>query len=419
MTSTSSPDQAAAFAASTLLRAALDAMPDLAIVVLDTELRITAAHGGAIRHHGVVKPELVGRHAADVLPDSTWELAGPLFTRALGGESITVDLPSPNGRALFETTFEPILAGCAVAGVIARSHDVTRERRAEALVDRTFDSAPIGMATVALDGRFERVNDALCALFGRDRAALLATGFQELTHPDDRTAELELLRETLAGDRDGYELEKRYLAADGSTVESRVSMSLLRDEAGEPVHFISQVLDLTDRKTAERHLRYLADHDSLTGLLSRRHFELELQRAASAVRRGEPRAGLVLIDLDGFKAVNDALGHSAGDDILTRVGNALAHAVRHGDLVGRLGGDEFAVLLHDVDDASAATAAAKLVEAVRRDGVVERDGRSASVTASVGIAVLSEDGPRTPAEALSEADAALCAAKHAGKDQAR
>ena len=121
--------------------------------------------------------------------------------------------------------------------------------------ERSFHAAPIGMALVAPDGKFLDVNAALCALLDRKPEALRATGFQPLTHPEDLDADLELVGRCLDGEIDGYEMDKRYLRPDGSVVWGELHVSLIRDDAGEPVHFVSQIADITDRKRAELALR--------------------------------------------------------------------------------------------------------------------------------------------------------------------
>ena len=121
----------------------------------------------------------------------------------------------------------------------------TGREQASALFETSFAAAPIGMCLVGLDGRFLKVNPALCDLFGRSEPELLAIDFQHITHPDDLASDLALLEETLDGTRPGYTLEKRYLHADGSAIESFLAVSLVRDATGAPAHFISQIADLT------------------------------------------------------------------------------------------------------------------------------------------------------------------------------
>lgn len=139
------------------------------------------------------------------------------------------------------------------------------EARAAALrlFSTAVDQAPIGMALVGLDGRFLRVNAALCRLFGRTEPNLLATTFQELTHPHDLDVDLALMHECLDGKRDHYQIPKRYLRPDGGVVHAYLSGSVIRTKTGEPDHFVAQVMDLTQLHAAEEQLRLIDDRDRI------------------------------------------------------------------------------------------------------------------------------------------------------------
>ena len=173
--------------------------------------------------------------------------------------------------------------------------------------------------------------------------------------------------------------------------------------------------DITERKRFESQLRYLADHDPLTGLFNRRHFEAELGRQVTYANRRAPAGAALLLDLDNFKYVNDTLGHHAGDDLIRSIAGVLRGRLRETDVVARLGGDEFAVLLTDADAAKAEGVAADLAEAVRRNVITVGD-RPVRVTASIGVAPLRRR-ELTATEVLIEADIAMYQAKEAGRDR--
>ncbi len=154
----------------------------------------------------------------------------------------------------------------------------------------------------------------------------------------------------------------------------------------------------------ETKLRHLADHDSLTGLRNRRFFEERLAIAVGRCQRYGENATLLLLDLDGFKAVNDAHGHRSGDDVLKAVANAIREQIRASDTPARIGGDEFAVLLQAAGSEGAAVA-----EAIRQaiaDTIVEVRHGVIGLTASIGTAFLDEQTADVEA-ALTEADAAM------------
>jgi len=271
------------------------------------------------------------------------------------------------------------------------------------------------MAIVALDGRWLRVNQSLCALTGYSERELLAMTFRDITHPDDQDTNADDIKDLIAGRIRFMRTEKRYLRPNGRTVWVHVSSSLVEDADGNPVHLVSQIEDVTDRKRAETRLRDLAEHDSLTGLLNRRRFDEELDDALGGIKRLGGAAGLLLVDLDRFKLVNDSYGHKIGDDVLVAVASVLRKRLRAGDLIGRIGGDEFAALLYDADAESAAAVGRDLVNAIH-ELRVPAGNAEVRVTASVGVVPLDAE-VADEAAALIAADRALYHAKHAGRDR--
>lgn len=171
---------------------------------------------------------------------------------------------------------------------------------------------------------------------------------------------------------------------------------------------------LSRRQSLEVELRHQALHDSLTGLANRALLDDRVQQALARAPRAGLAVALCFCDLDGFKTVNDSLGHQAGDDMLVAAGKRLAAVVRPGDTVARLGGDEFAVLLEHIDDPAAATAVAERIVSVMRQPVAVQ-GRPIATSVSVGVAVATTG--TTAAQLLREADAAMYEAKAAGKDR--
>lgn len=150
----------------------------------------------------------------------------------------------------------------------------------------TLQHSPVGMALVALDGTFLSANDALCRMLGYDEPTLCSLQFQDITHPDDLEVDLHLLHETIAGERSSYRMQKRYVRADGELVWGDLSVALLRGDDGEPIHFISQILDVTATRSAQVQLA------EKTALLDQEH------RMAEAIL-DTVDVGMVLIDADG------------------------------------------------------------------------------------------------------------------------
>jgi diguanylate cyclase (GGDEF)-like protein/PAS domain S-box-containing protein len=280
-----------------------------------------------------------------------------------------------------------------------------------------FEEAPIGMALTSTDFRFVRVNRALCHITGYTPAQLEGLPVASITHPEDLKADWEVRGAMLEGEMSSHRAEKRYLHAAGSAVWVMINSTLVRDADGAPLHFLSQMQDITESRRHEAELRHMADHDPLTGLLNRRSFERELERHVSYVERYGPKGAAIVLDLDHFKTINDTLGHSAGDELIVRVAHALRSRLRESDVLARLGGDEFAILLPEATPEEADGVAAAVLEAVRTLAVPTATGRTRTVTASLGMALFDSADRLSGEEVLVNADLAMYDAKEAGRDQ--
>jgi diguanylate cyclase (GGDEF)-like protein/PAS domain S-box-containing protein len=276
-----------------------------------------------------------------------------------------------------------------------------------------FSNAPIGMALVDMNDRWLQVNNALCRITGHTEIELKAKTLRSFTHPDDIDLDEPLLRQLLDGEISSYQIEKRCLHAWGQFLWMMITVSLVCNEEGRALYLIMQFQDISERKELAGRLEYLADHDFLTGLYNRRHFEQELAREVDrAARYGTPGA-VLLIDVDNFKGINDTFGHMAGDDLLKGIAGLLKHRVRHTDILARVGGDEFAVLLPQTNATQATAVADDFVKALEKQAAVLAN-QSIHITSSVGVASL--DGI-SAAEVLARADIAMYAAKQAGRNR--
>ncbi len=407
-------------------RALVEGLPGTAVFLIGDDLALEFAAGRPLYEGGPAPADLIGEGVGAVLPDDEGWLVAACIA-ALGGEERSFDaISATHGYALWLRT-SPLLRGDSEAGhvvgamLIAQdvSERVARNRKigeAQERFRRAFEDAPIGMAVADLDGRFLEVNQALCAITGYAPDELAGTTFSAITHPDDLPADFAVMRELIGGRLTSSSDEKRYLRPDGAVVWVSRSVTLIRDADGEPLHFLDQIQDITERRRFERELRQLADHDPLTGLLNRRRFEQELDRHVAEVARYGPRGALLVLDLDHFKYVNDALGHHAGDELILSVAALLQDRLRETDTLARLGGDEFAVLLPNVDCSEAEQVAADLVRAVREEATVAAGDRRQRVTTSVGIAPFGR-ADLNGEEWLIEADLAMYEAKEAGRDR--
>ena len=279
--------------------------------------------------------------------------------------------------------------------------------------ENAFTHAPIGMAFVDLAGRLLRVNDALCRITGYTAEQMCTLSLRDLSDPHDADVDANQNLELLDGRVQAYQIERRYQHAWGHSVWVLLSVSLVRDEEGRPVHLIAQVQDIAARKELEGRLEDLVDHDFLTTLFNGRRFEQALaQEVKSAARYGGGGA-MLLLDLDHFKVVNDQFGHKAGDDLLKTVAAALRGRIRETDVLARLGGDEFGIILPQVDAGQAEVVADGIVKALRRQTAMLAE-HQIRVTGSVGVALF--DG-FTNIEIMAAADLAMYEAKEAGRDR--
>lgn len=294
-------------------------------------------------------------------------------------------------------------------------------REAEERFRTAFDDAPIGVCLMSVDaedpGRLLQANRALAEILGTSVEDLAGVPVSSLTHPEDHADIHARLSELVDGRSGHVEIEKRFMHRNGHPVWTLISAARLPAAEGQAAVAVTHVMDISDRKRFEGQLQHLADHDALTGLFNRRRFSEELERALMRARRFGEQGAVLFLDLDGFKFVNDTLGHAAGDELIGRVASLLASNLRETDTLARVGGDEFAVLLVPSDERSAVVVPKKLLSTLRRNPATVRDDRSARVSSSIGIALFSGDDQLTADELVVEADIAMYDAKEAGKDR--
>jgi len=295
----------------------------------------------------------------------------------------------------------------AVAGHLADRLRVLGE--SDRISVRHFELARDLFCTASFDGYLTQVNGAWERCLGWTREELMSRPFVEFVHPDDRAATVQEAAQATRPGRSAV-FTNRYRTKDGAW--RWIEWSSQTDPERQVIYAAAR--DVTERKEAEERLRYLAEHDPLSGLYNRRRFEQELTRELDHSRLRGSRGAVLLLDVDGFKAINDSLGHATGDEVIARLGATLTERLRSGDVVARLGGDEFAVLLRRVDSATARSLAAD-VQALTTEGLATLVQRP--VTLSVGVAAFGPDAPLGLDELLSRADDAMYAAKRAGRDR--
>ncbi|WP_441248989.1 putative bifunctional diguanylate cyclase/phosphodiesterase [Kitasatospora sp. McL0602] len=276
-----------------------------------------------------------------------------------------------------------------------------------------FESAAIGIGIGDVEGNILAVNRALQEIFGARPEDLQGHRVNELMHPEDTPGVWEAYEELITGKRDFLQVDKPYYRRDGEVVWTHLTVSLIRDDDGRPQYQVAMLEDITDRHRLQERLRHQATHDPLTGLPNRSAFFERLEKLFEDPEAGA-RFGLCYVDLDGFKVVNDSLGHDTGDQLLAAVAGRLEAALTPlGHMVARLGGDEFVVLLESCRGEQEAVAAAKTVLGALAKPVVIGD-HTLAVGASVGV-LERRVATTTPGAAVRAADLTLYRAKEAGR----
>jgi diguanylate cyclase (GGDEF)-like protein/PAS domain S-box-containing protein len=291
----------------------------------------------------------------------------------------------------------------------------TELREAQERFRQAFDNASIGMCLTSTDLRFLQVNPALCEMFGYSEPELLRLTVADVTHPDQVAGSEDALRSLTGGEAQNLHLEKQYVRSDGGLLWAKVSVSAVHDEAGGVSYFVVQIQDDSQRRAAEELLVHRAMHDHLTGLPNRvllmDRLGLELERS----RRRLTMTAVLFVDLDGFKTINDNLGHDVGDQVLIEVSRRLKTHIRPSDTAARLGGDEFVILCPDVQtEENIRTISARLARALAAPIVLDR--MEAAVTASIGVS-LDIGAQQTAEDLIRDADAAMYSAKARGKNR--
>ena len=305
-------------------------------------------------------------------------------------------------------------------GWVSLHEDITEELRAEEelqqakqFLNTVIDNVPV--AIVVKDAktlRYELANRAVASVHGKQREEILGKFATDFFAREQAEKIDEADRKVIASAGTNAVVSEGIIKTPGNGDRIIATRRIaVRNAAGEAAWLISLLEDVTDLRNANDRITFLAHHDPLTGLSNRAHFQTMLNSIAASSRTGE--LTLALFDLDGFKEINDAFGHAAGDEVLRWTADCLRKHARAGDLVARLGGDEFALLFGDsLDEEQAEAMMARIFDDIRTP--FEYETSKLSVEASAGIAV-SADGKCDPDLLMRQADLALYEAKSQGK----
>lgn len=393
----------------------LDAMISSSPVVVwtfDRDGIITKFAGRALSASNFDVEGIEGKQVADIFSESPDLLRE--VERAYRGERF-VSYQYLQGR-YYRHHFQPAYSGNSLEVVHCVSVDLTREKELEEqlrLSSKIFSSTADAIVVTderrliqSVNGSFTEITgftaeDVLGERFGLPRTASQDVSFYKKVWRDLKK-------------RDSWRGEVWSKRKSGELFSGRMSLKVVRDDEGEISNFVAFFSDITDLKRSQEELRYLANHDALTGLPNRRLFLDRLDQAIKRAKRISERVAIYFIDLDEFKKINDTLGHHVGDGLLKEVGQRLQNVVRESDTVSRLAGDEFTIITETVTSQQEVRNIAKKVLGIFELPFTVHD-REFYVSASVGIGVFPDDGDDM-VSLMKGADSAMYRAKAEGRN---
>jgi diguanylate cyclase (GGDEF)-like protein/PAS domain S-box-containing protein len=398
----------------------LVAQAPLAIAMFDRDMRYIATSRRWIEDYGRSRNELTGMSHYEVHPDlpQRWT---EVHRRGLAGELIKNDedlwLHTDGSRTWLRWAVNPWRNEAGeIGGVIIFTEDITPRKHAEErqrFAQAVYDNVQEGIVITDLGGNILAVNPAFrtiteyaeSELLGQNMR-LLGSGRQNRPFYDGMWASIHT-----TGSWQGEIWNRR---KGGEVYPQWLGISTVRDDHGEPTNYVGLIADISRMQHAESHLLYLAHHDALTGLPNRALLALRLRHTIERAQREETRCAVLFLDLDGFKIVNDQLGHQAGDELLQLAAARMKQRIRDIDTLARLGGDEFVLVLESISARSDVSQVAQALIEQLNTPFRLASSREVSIGTSIGISLFPVNG--TDAESLvRHADAALYEAKVAGR----
>lgn len=376
---------------------------------------------------GYRRDEVIGRHIRDITHPDDYRVGAQFRARVSQGEMkaassekrfIRKDGAVVWGRRSLavarDDAGKPQYVISVVEDISERKQAEDALRASEETLRATFAQAGVGITITSPDQRYLQVNDKYCDMLGYTREELLQMSIADVLHPDAVEDVHANRSKLILGELQTVTHERQLLRKDGSPIWVNHATSLARGQNGEPMHFITVAEDISVRKRIEEQLTQLAHYDMLTRLPNRMLFYDRLNHALAEAKRNQWLVGVMFVDLDHFKNINDTLGHAAGDDLLQQVAERLRESVRASDTVGRLGGDEFAIVLSNLATIRDAGATAQKIMASFSEPF-RLNQAELLVTASIGITLYPDDS--TDQDALiKNADIAMYRAKEEGRN---
>lgn len=314
-------------------------------------------------------------------------------------------VPYENRQAIFVTIQDLTALNRAKQGL----------KESESRFRSVFKFSLIGMAIIDPDGRWLKVNSVLTEMLGYSEEELLSRTMLDLTHPDDVHNSLNLLQQGISGELDQFRSEVRYFHKNGNILWIASSASRVADAAGNALHLVVQMENITDAKSNQELIQHLEYHDVLTNLPNRRLLIDRLNQNLMQAKRHKRSMAVILLDIDDFRQINETHGHKFGDKLLKIVATRLTKCVRSVDTISRQGGDEFVIVLAEINKAQDAQIVANaILKDISEPITIGKTELQA--TTSLGIAIYSPGSSDDGEKLMEKAKKALYEMKEEGRN---
>jgi diguanylate cyclase (GGDEF)-like protein/PAS domain S-box-containing protein len=400
-----------------MTRASVEAVSDM-IFWTASDGRLADVNTAACTALGYTRDELLGMYITDTYLHHSIETWPNIIAKLLETGTITLEcyLKHKDGRLIpAECSHNLLVIGdrqfvCSVVRDISERKEVEMQMRQAMVV---FNSANQAILTTDAEGVITSVNPAFCTITGYAREDVIGKKPSMFKSGRHDAAFYQAMWGAIM--KNGlWEGEIWNQRANGQIFPLWQNITAVRNSLGKTIEYVSLFTDITERKRQEEIIWQQANFDTLTGLANRNLFHDRLERALAQARRSEKKVGLLFLDLDHFKQVNDTLGHDIGDQLLVEAARRLKGCVRDQDTVARMGGDEFTIVVHELSDIDDLRAIGeKAVNLLREPFILA--GTAQHISVSIGITLFPDDGENVQT-LLKNADIAMYQSKQAGKD---
>jgi diguanylate cyclase (GGDEF)-like protein/PAS domain S-box-containing protein len=369
---------------------------------------------------GFSADEVIDRHINQLIHPDDWEGAAAVLAQADGSASVSVEFRfrHKDGRYRdIELIGRNLMSNPVVAGIVLNGRDITERKRTEdqlRLTAKVFSNTLEGITITDADGNISDVNEAFCNISGYAREELIGQNPRMLQSGQQSRSFYEAMWQTIltSGHWAGEVWNRK---KNGDIYAEWLSISSIANEAGQVTHYAGIVSDITLIKHHEKQLEHIAHYDALTGIPNRALLGDRMKQATARTAREQNMMAVCYLDLDGFKPINDTMGHEAGDRVLIEIAKRIQETIRGGDTVARLGGDEFVILLAGLQRGDECSQTLNRLLAIIAEPIVTMS-RPVMVSASIGVSIYPLDDEDADT-LLRHADQAMYVAKQSGKNR--